>query len=106
MNNNMNNNLTLRGYLFDALKGIQDKDDTTAIARAEATAKVAQAIISGAKLEILHARNTGQKGNDFLGIAEPQIAPKLLREPAVPSKYKAESKEPYHGMPTTVYTQK
>lgn len=95
-----NNNLELRGYLFNALKGIQDKSDPTAIARAEATAKVAQAIINGAKLEIAHAKVTGQKGNEFLGIEEPKIIPMIT------GKYDAETKKLANGIVSTVYSQK
>lgn len=67
----MSNNIeSLRGHLFDALKGL--KDGSMDIDKAKAMSDIAQTIINSAKVEVEYAKATGSKGSGFLG-KEPEL---------------------------------
>jgi ribosome-interacting GTPase 1 len=55
--NNIND---LRDVLFDTLRQLKDKDKPMEIERAKAISDIAQTIINSAKVEIDHARVTGE----------------------------------------------
>lgn len=61
---NQNNITELRGILFETLRGLKDK--SIDIERAKAISETAQVIINTAKVEVAHARHTGQKSTSFL----------------------------------------
>lgn len=56
----------LRTHLFDALRGLTDKDKPMEIERARAVSDIAQTIINTAKVELEHLKLTGGKGTGFL----------------------------------------
>ena len=56
----------LRAHLFDALRGLTDKDKPMDIERARAVSEVAQTIINSAKVEVDHMKISGGKGSGFL----------------------------------------
>lgn len=68
----------LRNHLFDALDGLSDKDHPMDIARAEAIAKVAQAMIHSCKVENDYVKLSGAIGSGFI----PEL-PRALPAPGV-----------------------
>ncbi len=56
----------LRDRLFDALDGLADKKNPMDIARAEAIAKVAQALIHSCKVENDYMKLSGEQGSGFM----------------------------------------
>lgn len=56
----------LRDRLFDALDGLADKQNPMDIARAEAIAKVAQALIGSCKVENDYMKISGEQGSGFM----------------------------------------
>jgi len=63
----------LRGHLFDALRGLNDKSKPLDIDRAKAISDVAQTIINSAKVEVEHLRVTGGKGSGFIPESVPSL---------------------------------
>jgi hypothetical protein len=57
---------TLRGHLFAALEGLQNKENPMEIDRAKAVTDVAQVIINTAKVEVDYMRATGARGSGFI----------------------------------------
>jgi hypothetical protein len=63
----MANDITeLRGYLFETIKALKDKDRPMDIERAKAISDVSQVIINSAKVEVEHLRVTGGRGSGFI----------------------------------------
>ena len=66
---------TLRDELFATLRALRDPANPMDIERARAVSDVAQTIINSAKVEVDHARITGQKsGSGFLPADRPAPA--------------------------------
>lgn len=63
----------LRTHLFDALRGLGDKEKPMDLERAKAVAQVAQVIINSAKVEVDHMKVTGSKGTGFMNEAKPAL---------------------------------
>lgn len=55
---------SLRGHLFDALKGL--KNGSIDIDKAKAMSDIAQTIINSAKVEVEYAKATGSRTTGFL----------------------------------------
>lgn len=73
----VNNDITeLRSHLFDALRGLKNKEAPMDIDRAKAIADVAQTIINSAKVEVDHMKIAGGKGSGFI--------PEQPKVPALP----------------------
>lgn len=62
----MNNIETLRKHLFQAIEGLQDRENPLEIERAKAVAEIAQVIINSAKVEVEHQKIAGGTGTGFL----------------------------------------
>lgn len=68
----MTNDITeLRAVLFDALRGLNDKENPMDINRAKAIADVGQTVINTAKVEIEYIKATKRGGTDFVPPALP-----------------------------------
>jgi hypothetical protein len=76
----MNNITDLRQHLFDALRGLSDKQNPLDIDRAKAVAEVSQTIINSVRAETEHMKVTGQ--NTATGFIPAQ--PASGRQPAIP----------------------
>ena len=59
----------LRGILFDALRGLNDKEQPLDIERARATADIAQTIINSARVEVEFIKAAGGKGSGFIPLS-------------------------------------
>jgi hypothetical protein len=70
----------VRTALFDALRGLSDKDKPMDIDRAKAIAEVAQTIINSAKVEVDALRVIGGTGTGFIPALPP---PKSEPKPAL-----------------------
>lgn len=73
----------LRGYLFEALRGLSDKTAPLDIERARAIADVAQTVINTAKVEVEHMRIAGGSGSGFLPAPPAPPAPPKLTQHGV-----------------------
>lgn len=63
----MNDINELRSHLFDALRGLKDKDAPMDIDRARAVSEVAKTLIESAKVECDYLRITGEtQGTGFI----------------------------------------
>lgn len=63
----MNDITELRSHLFDALRGLKDKDAPMDIDRARAVSEVAKTLIESAKVECDYLRITGEtQGTGFI----------------------------------------
>lgn len=67
----------LRACLFDALRGLNDKENPLDIERARAMSDVAQTLINSMKVELEYQRLTGGAGTGFIPAPAPQGAPAL-----------------------------
>lgn len=71
----------LRNHLFETLEALKDDENPMDIARAQAVANVANAIIESAKVEVSFLKVTGAlKSTDFLPtdvIEPPRIAKRI-----------------------------
>ncbi|MFA7488579.1 MAG: hypothetical protein WCY72_10925 [Lysobacteraceae bacterium] len=65
----MNDITELRGILFDALRGLNDKEKPLDLDRARATADIAQTIINSAKVEVEFIKAAGGKGSGFIPLS-------------------------------------
>lgn len=73
----MNDIAELRSHLFDALRGLKDKDAPMDIDRARAVSEVAKTLIESAKVECDYLRITGEtQGTGFIAA---NSAPSPLR---------------------------
>lgn len=65
----MNDITELRSHLFDALRGLKDKDAPMDIDRARAVSDVAKTLIESAKVECDYLRITGDtQGTGFISV--------------------------------------
>lgn len=65
----MNDITELRSHLFDALRGLKDKDAPMDIDRARAVSEVAKTLIESAKVECDYLRITGETcGTGFIPV--------------------------------------
>lgn len=78
MSNDINE---VRQHLFDALRGLSDKDKPLDIDRARAVAEVSREIINSAKVEVDFLKVTGATaGTDFIPPAIPKPGePRLVK---------------------------
>lgn len=76
----MNDITELRGILFDALRGLNDKAKPLDLDRARATAEIAQTIINSARVEVEFIKAAGGKGSGFIPLTSPP-APGARRTP-------------------------
>ena len=65
----MNDITELRGILFDALRGLNDKAKPLDLDRARATAEIAQTIINSARVEVEFIKAAGGKGSGFIPLS-------------------------------------
>lgn len=68
----MNDITELRQILFDALRGLNDKENPLDLDRARATTDIAQTIINSARAEIEFIKVAGGKGSGFIPLAPAQ----------------------------------
>lgn len=72
----MNDITELRTHLFDALRGLKDKDAPMDIDRARAISDVAKTLIESAKVECDYLRITGEtQGTGFISVDSSQANP-------------------------------
>jgi hypothetical protein len=69
----------VRTHLFEALKGLTNKDAPMEIERAKAVADVAQTIINSAKVEVDYLKIAGGQGSGFI----PEALPDPGKKPAL-----------------------
>lgn len=78
MENDIN---ALYDHLFNTLEALQDQDHPMEIERAKTIADVAQVAINAAKIEVEHARITGNKDHiEFMSTTVPIISPAARNE--------------------------
>lgn len=76
----MNDIAELRSILFDALRGVNNKEAPLDLDRARATTEIAQTIINSARAEIEFIKVAGGKGSGFIP-TQPTLPPGAGRTP-------------------------
>lgn len=100
----MNDINELRAHLFEALRGLKDKDDPMDIDRAKAVSEVAKTIIDSAKVEAEAMRLTGdERGTGFIPLEEGKEKPRRIVDKARGTSTTVELLE---GARRTVHTAK